>query len=124
MKWLCVVVPQESVFNLMGSGVVSAARMRRRGADGVVGPGLSCSPGAGGGEGVEARDGGHAGEVQGVAGGVEVAVEDCGVFAAQGESDGSELESAWGWRDWVALFVTRVGGWRGSDGLESDVAGD
>ena len=46
--------------------------------------------GEGGGEGMETGDGGHAGEVQGVAGGVEVAFEDCGVFAAEGESGGSE----------------------------------
>ena len=84
--------------------------MRRRGADGVVGPDLGCSPdsrgseidaegtggaiggqdfreavaelGQGGAEGMETGDGGHARKVQGVAGGVEVAFEDCGVFAA------------------------------------------
>ena len=92
--------------------------MGRRGARGVVDPGLSCSPGAGGGEvdvegaggaiggqdfgeavaelrerggkSVQAGERCHAGEVQDVAGGVEVAVQGCGVFAAEGEGRGSE----------------------------------
>ncbi len=89
-----------------------------------VGPGLGLAPGAGGGEvdavgtggavggqdfgeavaklreggdeGLEADDGGHSGEVKSVAGGVEVAVADCGFFATKGESRRGELESAGG----------------------------
>jgi hypothetical protein len=81
--------------------------------NGVVGPGLGSSPGAGGGEvdvewasgavggqdfveavaewreggcqGAETSERGHAGEVKGVASGVEAAVEDCWVFSAEGE---------------------------------------
>ncbi len=120
--------------------------------DGVVGPGLRGSPEAGGGEvdaegaggavggqyfdeaiaklrkggseGVQAGEGGHAGKVEGVAGGVASAFEGCWLFAAEGESGGSEEESAgkyWGRR---ALVVMEVG-WRGRcDGLDGDVAGD
>jgi hypothetical protein len=36
----------------------------------------------GGGEGVQTGDGGHAGEMKGVTGGVEVAFEGCGISAA------------------------------------------
>lgn len=76
----------------------------------VVGPGLDSAPGASGGEvdaegtggavsrenfgeavaelresggdGVQSGDGGHAGEMKGVAGGIEVAVESRGISAA------------------------------------------
>jgi hypothetical protein len=92
------------------SALLTAAQMLKCGAGGVIGPGLGCSPdsrgseidaegtggaiggkdfreavaelGQGGAEGMETGDGGHAGEVQGVTGCVEVAFEDCGVFAA------------------------------------------
>ncbi len=122
-----------------------------RGVGGVVGPGLGCSPEAGGGEvdaegtggavggqdfgkavtnlrkggrkGVEPGDGGHAGEVQGVAGGVEVAFEGCGVSAAEGKCHGSETETArrrgGGW----LFLVVKVGHWR-CDGLDGHVSGD
>ena len=135
--------------------MVSAARARGCGAGSVVGPGLRCSPaaaggevdaeGAGGavggqdfgeavaelrecgGEGMEAGDGSHAGEVEGVAGGVEVAVEDGGVFAAEGEASGSEEKAGEGggrglFGGWL-LFATGVWRWRGY-GLEGYVAGD
>ena len=67
-----------------------------------------------GGEGVQAGDRGHAGEVQGVTSGVEVAFEDCGIFASEGESSGSDLESGNGWGGGLLrcklLWVRGVGG--------------
>jgi hypothetical protein len=47
-----------------------------------------------GSESVQAGGGGHSGEMQGVTGGVESAVEGRGVFAAERESGGGELKSA------------------------------
>ena len=128
-------------------GVMAALGFGGCGVRGVVGPGLGCAPGAGGGEvdaegaggavggqdlgeavanlregggeGVQAGDGGHAGEVQGVAGRVELAVENCGIFAAKREGGGGEEESAEGWGGrlfccWLfgegVFFVLGVGG--------------
>src|SRR5271170_80134 len=107
------------------SGVIAGFGFGGHGAGGVVGPGLRCAPGAGGGE-VDAEGAGgavggqdfgeavaklgksscecvqaserrHACEVQGVAGGVEVAVEDCGVFTTEVERGWSQLKSARWW---------------------------
>jgi hypothetical protein len=93
-----------------GLSVVGALGMCWNGAGGVVGPGLSRAPvssggevdaegtggavgrkdfgeaiaelGKRGGEGVETGDGGHAGDVEGVAGCIKVAIESCGISAA------------------------------------------
>ena len=59
--------------------------------------------GDGVGEGEEAGGDGVAGEVEGVAGGVEVAFEDSGLLAAEGERDGEEIEACWeGRMGWAA----------------------
>jgi hypothetical protein len=44
-------------------------------------------------EGEQAGEQCGAGEVEGVSGGVEVAFEGCGLFAAEGKRDGSEVEA-------------------------------
>ena len=121
-----------------------------RGVGGVVGPGLGKAPGSDGsevdaegsggavggqdlgetvaelregrGQGLKTGYGGHAREMEGVAGGVEVAVE-CGwIFASKGEGGWGELEPIRG-RDGLSFFVAGVGGGL-SDGLKGDVAGD
>ena len=72
-------------------------------------------------EGEEAGGEDGAGEVKGVAGGVDVAFEDCGLLAAEGQRDGGEVEAAGDGRGWnLAGAARRVGG--GRSRLEQEIA--
>ena len=131
------------------SGAVAGAG--EGGTGGVVDPGLSPVPRAGGGEvdaewtggsvggedfgkavaelrecrteGEHAGDGGHAGEVEGVAGVVDVTFEDGGFLAAEGERGWSQHESSGG-RGRGLFLVAWVGRWGWGNGLKADVASD
>ena len=74
------------------------------------------------GEGVKTGDGGHAGEVKGVAGGVELAVEVAGSLPPRGREVGASWKSA-GEAVGAAVFMVRIGGWRMglSDRLNGDI---
>lgn len=75
-------------------------------------------------EGRQPGEDGHAGEVEGVAGGVEVAFEGGGIFAAEGDAGWDEEQTGAGW--WGGRRITAAAGGRSGRGrrhvLEDDVA--
>jgi hypothetical protein len=73
-------------------------------------------------EGEEAGGEGGAGEVKRVAGGVDVALQGCGLLSAEGQCDGSEVEAAGGQRGRRPAAAARgVAGGRWG-GLEQEIA--
>jgi hypothetical protein len=73
-------------------------------------------------EGEQAVEQDGAGEMKGVAGGVDAAFEGCGLLAAEGQRDGGKVEAAGVGCGWSLAAVARGAGGGRRCGLEQEIA--